>query len=172
MREASAFAVVGDRLSTRVVIIATGLCIGTLACTARPNGPTLTGDWDVYVAYGSTARAGFEGWRRMGFAHFDARQRRARTEPFADAPANRCSPSRASVRTRDSVVLAGDEQSSTHGRGTATRSLASCSPPATRRPAHSPRPPSEPFVAEKIYDLWPGAVSDSSTPSPKTRPSS
>ena len=31
---------------------------------------TLAGDWDAYVALGSTSRGGFEGWRRMGYAHF------------------------------------------------------------------------------------------------------
>ena len=32
--------------------------------------PALTGDWDVYIALSATPHFGFEGWRRMGFAHF------------------------------------------------------------------------------------------------------
>jgi len=32
--------------------------------------PTLAGDWDVYVALSAKPKFGFEGWRRMGFAHF------------------------------------------------------------------------------------------------------
>ena len=37
---------------------------------SQPKGPSIAGDWDAYVASGSTPRPGFEGWRRMGFAHF------------------------------------------------------------------------------------------------------
>ena len=40
------------------------------SCAAGGKAPSLAGDWDAYVADGSTARPGFEGWRRMGFAHF------------------------------------------------------------------------------------------------------
>jgi uncharacterized protein len=36
------------------------------------GGKTLAGDWDVYFAVGTTPHAGFEGWRRQGFAHFVA----------------------------------------------------------------------------------------------------
>ena len=35
-----------------------------------PTTPSLAGDWDVYVALSATPKFGFEGWRRMGFAHF------------------------------------------------------------------------------------------------------
>src|SRR5689334_18345110 len=40
------------------------------ACAPKPATRDLRGEWDAYVADGSTARPGFEGWRRMGFAHF------------------------------------------------------------------------------------------------------
>ena len=49
------------------------------ALRRRPTRPLLVhplliavtvGDWDAYVALGSTPLPGFEGWRRMGFAHF------------------------------------------------------------------------------------------------------
>src|SRR5258708_569094 len=32
--------------------------------------PRLAGDWGVYVAPNAPPQFGFEGWRRMGFAHF------------------------------------------------------------------------------------------------------
>lgn len=41
-----------------------------LAGCARSTGHALTGDWDVYVALSAQPKFGFEGWRRMGFAHF------------------------------------------------------------------------------------------------------
>ena len=41
-------------------------------CAAPPTPPKIAGDWDAYFASGVTARPGFEGWRRMGFAHFSA----------------------------------------------------------------------------------------------------
>src|SRR5437868_10924559 len=37
--------------------------------TARP-APSLAGEWDVYIALSARPHFGFEGWRRMGFAHF------------------------------------------------------------------------------------------------------
>src|SRR6185503_6529659 len=41
----------------------------TSAAAPSPSS-SLTGDWDVYVALSATPKFGFEGWRRMGFAHF------------------------------------------------------------------------------------------------------
>ncbi|HYK12069.1 MAG TPA: CocE/NonD family hydrolase [Gemmatimonadales bacterium] len=32
--------------------------------------PSLAGEWDVYIALSAKPKFGFEGWRRMGFAHF------------------------------------------------------------------------------------------------------
>ena len=37
---------------------------------APRNSPSLAGDWDVYIALSAQPKFGFEGWRRMGFAHF------------------------------------------------------------------------------------------------------
>ncbi|HSB55679.1 MAG TPA: CocE/NonD family hydrolase, partial [Gemmatimonadales bacterium] len=34
--------------------------------------PSLAGEWDVYIALSARPHFGFEGWRRMGFAHFAA----------------------------------------------------------------------------------------------------
>ncbi len=46
------------------------LTIGASACsTPRPNDK-LAGDWDVYIALSAKPKFGFEGWRRMGYAHF------------------------------------------------------------------------------------------------------
>jgi putative CocE/NonD family hydrolase len=41
-----------------------------LLALAPRTSPTLTGDWDVYIALSAQPKFGFEGWRRMGFAHF------------------------------------------------------------------------------------------------------
>ncbi|MEP6590429.1 MAG: CocE/NonD family hydrolase [Gemmatimonadota bacterium] len=56
-------------LAAAVVLVA-----GTSGAAAlhRPPTTTLTGDWDVYIALSATPKFGFEGWRRMGFAHFAA----------------------------------------------------------------------------------------------------
>ena len=46
-----------------------------LVAGCRPSSapsPTLAGDWDAYLAMGSVQQVGFEGWRRIGFAHFTA----------------------------------------------------------------------------------------------------
>src|SRR3954466_4657274 len=41
------------------------------ACAASGSAShSLAGEWDAYVANGSTPLPGFEGWRRLGFAHF------------------------------------------------------------------------------------------------------
>jgi hypothetical protein len=48
-------------------ILALGVATG---CIPREKPPMLAGDWDAYLTRGSTALPGFEGWRRMGFAHF------------------------------------------------------------------------------------------------------
>src|SRR5262245_41902766 len=48
------------------------LAASAVACTtqSQPRSANLAGDWDAYLASGATTRPGFEGWRRMGFAHF------------------------------------------------------------------------------------------------------
>ena len=50
----------------RWVVLVLALWAGGCA----PRAPDLAGDWDVYIALGSRPKFGFEGWRRMGFAHF------------------------------------------------------------------------------------------------------
>src|SRR5260221_10787768 len=46
------------------------LILVSLLALAPRTTPTLAGDWDVYVALSAQPKFGFEGWRRMGFAHF------------------------------------------------------------------------------------------------------
>jgi putative CocE/NonD family hydrolase len=41
-----------------------------LLALAPRTTPSLAGDWDVYIALSAQPKFGFEGWRRMGFAHF------------------------------------------------------------------------------------------------------
>lgn len=53
-------------LSRRARAYATIVAVGAAAaCTPRASSPAITGDWDAYLASGSTARPGFEGWRRI-----------------------------------------------------------------------------------------------------------
>ncbi|MEP6766223.1 MAG: CocE/NonD family hydrolase, partial [Gemmatimonadaceae bacterium] len=130
------------------------------ACTSSPreNAPSLVGDWDAYLAGGSTARAGFEGWRRQGFAHFvsgDSGAIRRRTgEPIVSVTRV--------VTHGDSMVLYGQgDQSITaswHG-DTLTGVIMAAGKPSGRRVRLVRR--RTPFVVEESYALWPGAVSDS-----------
>jgi putative CocE/NonD family hydrolase len=52
----------GGRWLILVLALAAGGC-------AR-SAPSLAGEWDVYIALSAKPKFGFEGWRRMGFAHF------------------------------------------------------------------------------------------------------
>jgi uncharacterized protein len=134
--------------------------VSALGCTRREHAPTLAGDWDAYVALGSTAHEGFEGWRRMGFAHFDAHDtsvtgsiRRRTGELSLDV--------RHVAERADSVVLANDSQSlnaAWHG-DTLTGELFTSGEPAGRRIRLVRR--AMPFAVEQPYALWPGTVSDS-----------
>src|SRR5436190_16720013 len=46
------------------------LVLLSLLALAPTTTPSLAGDWDVYIALSAKPKFGFEGWRRMGFAHF------------------------------------------------------------------------------------------------------
>jgi putative CocE/NonD family hydrolase len=133
---------------------------GLVACKFGRSSPTLAGDWDAYTAEGSTTSAGFEGWRRMGFAHFAARDsgfvggiRRRTGEPMLDVT---------HVEARaDSVLLTGDDQSlraGWHG-DTLIGAVYAAGKPAGSRFKLVRR--TTPFVVEQFYKLWPGPVSDS-----------
>jgi putative CocE/NonD family hydrolase len=147
-------------IPARVTILAATLAAA--ACTPGANSPSrsIAGDWDAYVALGSTAHEGFEGWRRMGYAHFANQDsgfagsiRRRTGEPMLDVTQV--------VVQADSVVLTGGNQSVDavwHGDTLAGVMLAG-GKPAGRRIRLVRR--AKPFVAEQQYALWPGAVSDS-----------
>ena len=133
----------------------------TACVDAHANqSPRLAGDWDAYQALGSTTNPGFEGWRRMGFAHFGADTgrigviRRRTGETMLDVR---------NVSARgDSLTLAGENGQSLaaawHG-DTLVGVLMANGKPAGRRLRLVRR--STPFVVETNYALWPGAVSDS-----------
>jgi len=142
------------RISLLIVVLVVSACT-----TGSPRSPV--GDWDAYLASGSTTNPGFEGWRRMGFAHFERRDsgivgsiRRRTGEPIVDS-------ARVAVRA-DSVIINGARAQSISGawRGdTLTGVLMANGKPAGRRIRLIRR--SKPFTVEENYALWPGAVSDS-----------
>src|SRR4051812_45970725 len=136
------------------------VAVTATSCTRQPER-TLAGDWDAYLASGSATHPGFEGWRRMGFAHFERRDsgivgsiRRRTGEPLVDD---------ARVTTRaDTMVITGAHDQSIDGawRGdTLTGVLLAGGKPAGRRIRLVRR--TTPFTVEQNYALWPGAVSDS-----------
>ena len=142
-----------------IFLVASAVAIG---CAPKPPaGPTLAGDWDVYVALGSTARSGFEGWRRMGFAHFAGAD-----SQFVGAIVRRAGATMLAVAkvtaTPDSTVLEGSGDQSIvatwHGDTLSgvMRAAGKATGPRLRLVRRT-----APFVVEKPYDLWPGAVSDS-----------
>ncbi len=144
-------------------IVAT-LAIGSaIACGPREHAParTVAGDWDAYVALGSTPHEGFEGWRRMGFAHLEGHDtamtgaiRRRSGEPMLDV--------KRVVAHGDSVLLANDStrlDASWHGDTLVGELFAAGGTPAGRRIRLVRR--TTPFTVEQQYLLWPGAVSDS-----------
>ncbi len=147
------------------LFLAAGAAGGATACASRAGGsaaaPSLAGDWDAYLASGSAARAGFEGWRRLGFAHFAAGDsgmagaiRRRTGESILEV-------ARVVVRG-DSVLLAdtGGRALAAAWRGdTIAGVLLEGGRPAGRRVRLVRR--TAPFAVEQPYALWPGAVSDS-----------
>jgi len=131
------------------------------ACANPTTPPRIAGDWDAYLANGVTARPGFEGWRRMGFAHFSATGagvtgavRRRTGETMVEV-------TRAEARG-DSITLGSDSGQSIAGAwhgDTLVGLLLADGKPAGRRLRLVRR--ATPFVAERFYELWPGPVSDS-----------
>lgn len=154
-RQISAFSC-GVRACTAV--LALGVASG---CAAREKTHALAGDWDAYLARGSSALPGFEGWRRMGFAHFAGSDsslagsiRRRTGEPILVVTHI--------VTHSDSVGLSGDGNRAIDAawRGdTLTGTMLADGRPVGQRIRLVRR--STPFVVEQPYALWPGAVSDS-----------
>ncbi|MBI3789481.1 MAG: CocE/NonD family hydrolase [Gemmatimonadetes bacterium] len=144
------------RLLAATAVLATA---GAAACTDSVHG--LSGDWDVYVALGATPHDGFEGWRRMGFAHFEGVH-----EAVTGTVVRRAGQPMLTVtridRVKDSVTFTGDDGQTLRAlwRGdTVTGTLLAKGKPAGRRWRLVRRATA--FTVEKNYDLWPGAVSDS-----------
>ena len=135
--------------------------VAATGCTAQATPPKIAGDWDAYFANGVTARPGFEGWRRMGFAHFSTASsgitgsiRRRTGETMVEV-------TRAQGRG-DSITLGGDGGQSIAGAwhgDTLVGLMLENGKPAGRRIRLVRR--ATPFVAERFYELWPGPVSDS-----------
>jgi len=134
-----------------------------LACSASSRAPSkaLAGDWDAYVADGSTARGGFEGWRRMGFAHLTATDagvagaiRRRTGEPMLDVVHVSAAGDSIELRNEGEQSLKGTWQGDTF-----TGVMLRMGKPAGRRVRLVRR--ATPFAVEQNYPLWPGAVSDS-----------
>lgn len=59
----------GTRGAVAGVVLLLALALTTTQASARRKG-NLTGEWDVYIALSAKPHYGFEGWRRMAFAHF------------------------------------------------------------------------------------------------------
>ena len=119
---------------------------------------TLSGDWDVYIALSARPKFGFEGWRRMGFAHFDAGNtgwlKRRTGEPMLNV-------TRAEIRG-DSVILTQDDttvmRAAWHGDTLAGLQLVN-GKPMDRRFRLVRR--ATPGVVERDYQVWKMAASDS-----------
>jgi putative CocE/NonD family hydrolase len=131
-----------------------------VSCTSQST-QSLAGDWDAYLASGSTTNPGFTGWRRMGFAHFErvgsgvtGSVRRRTGEPLVDSVRV--------VSRADSVIVTGARGQGINGAwqgDTLIGVLMANAKPAGRRIRLVRR--AKPFVVEQNYALWPGAVSDS-----------
>ena len=52
------------------LVVVLVLALAASAFVADRSAPSLAGEWDVYIALSARPHFGFEGWRRMGFAHF------------------------------------------------------------------------------------------------------
>ncbi|MBA2685860.1 MAG: CocE/NonD family hydrolase [Gemmatimonadaceae bacterium] len=131
------------------------------ACATPAKAPSLTGDWDVYLVRGSVARPGFEGWRRMGYAHFEAH------DSSVAGSVNRRTGEPILAVTHleakaDTVTLSGtgNQAIAATWRGdTLSGVMLADGKPAGQRIRFVRR--STPFVAEQPFLLWPGPVSDS-----------
>jgi putative CocE/NonD family hydrolase len=128
---------------------------------AGGRAPSLTGDWDVYVAVGTTPHPGFEGWRRQAFAHFaveDGRTagaiRRRSGDPILQVTG--------AVASGDSVLLTGDGTRRLVARwhGDTLVGVFGDSGRITGPRLRLVRR-TVPFVVEPPFSPWPGAVSDS-----------
>ncbi len=148
----------------RVFHALAGVVLSTAAC-ARSDSTTqprsVAGDWDVYVALGDKPGDGFEGWRRMGFAHFAGADSQFVGSVRRRAGASMLAVTHADIRG-DSITLRDDAANALlaqwHG-DTLSGTLMQQGKSARRRWRLVRR--ATPFAIEPNYALWPGAVSDS-----------
>ena len=142
-----------------VLVLVLALAASSVAAGRRAS--TLAGDWDVYVALSARPHFGFEGWRRMGFAHFAGSDsgsvgwlRRRTGEPMLNV---------ANVSaTGDSVLLTQDARvimrAAWHG-DTLVGVQYTNGTPMDRRYRLVRR--ATPGVVEQTYQVWTMAASDS-----------
>ncbi|MBS1242132.1 MAG: hypothetical protein H6R40_1559, partial [Gemmatimonadetes bacterium] len=137
------------------------LVVALTAGGCARGGPSLAGDWDVYVALGSQPKFGFEGWRRMGFAHFAGAD-----SGYAGLLSRRTGAPMLEVRRvsagRDSMLLWQDSTSVLRAawHGDTLTGVQVVNGQAQDRRVRLVRR-ATPGVVEHDYALWPGAVSDS-----------
>ena len=137
-------------------------CLTALvACRPAPTSPALAGDWDAYLAVGSAPQTGFEGWRRMAFAHF------ATTAAGTEGAIRRRTGQAiltitAVVQRGDSLILTGPDGQSLAARwqgDTLAGTLMKDGHPEGGRVRLVRR--SEPYQVEEAISPWAGPVSDS-----------
>jgi putative CocE/NonD family hydrolase len=123
--------------------------------------PSLAGDWDAWFALGTTPHAGFEGWRRLGFAHFAPDNGALRGAIRRRTGDTILAVSRVTA-SGDSVMLsnAGSSALSATWRGDTLAGVLGDSGRATGPRIRLVRR-AAPFVVEAAYSPWPGPVSDS-----------
>jgi putative CocE/NonD family hydrolase len=155
------------RLANPLALAATAALLSACAATTSSN-PTssLAGDWDAYFANGSTPLPGFEGWRRQGFAHFERSGatttgaiRRRTGEPMIEVGRVAARGDTILLLPADSTRANAQSVAATWHGDTLLGVIMARGEPAGRRVRLVRR--TTPFVAEKNYALWPGAVSDS-----------
>jgi putative CocE/NonD family hydrolase len=123
--------------------------------------PSLAGDWDAWFTLGTTPHAGFEGWRRLGFAHFAPDNGALRGTIRRRTGDTILAVSRVTA-SGDSVMLsnAGSSALSATWRGDTLAGVLGDSGRATGPRIRLVRR-AAPFVVEAAYSPWPGPVSDS-----------
>jgi hypothetical protein len=125
------------------------------------GGRSLVGDWDVYGSLGTTPHAGFEGWRRFGFAHFASDSdglrgaiRRRTGESILEV--TRITTSADSLRLSN----AGSSAMTAAWHGDTLLGVLADSGRVTGPRLRLVRR-AAPFVVETAFSPWPGPVSDS-----------
>ncbi|HEY4101725.1 MAG TPA: CocE/NonD family hydrolase [Gemmatimonadales bacterium] len=143
------------------VVLVLAVATTTLAARSNRRNGNLAGEWDVYIALSAKPKFGFEGWRRMAFAHFAAGDsgnvgfiERRTGQPVLKV--NQV------ALNGDSVILSQDGSTVMRAawhRDTLEGVLYTGNTPPNRRYRFVPR--STPGVVEKDYQVWKMPASDS-----------